>query len=259
MLIDSIERFEWTDKSIPYNRAIEIATGKRMAGQMDEFLHARISAINEELGEILQLTENLGKEAENLSNILGEIAYFERLDTLLNYAKTRLSGPELDDTIRKLSGIGKKYRGCDPYEEKQKVADRKESIIAELDHLSVKVDRLSEERERCKQSIREHQLVLGVTGKPRDNAIFSNPNLALAIHNKIADSQIVLIIPSVNSAYRQWIEYEYQEAFVLGKPCYGLISNKTVEELPADLKKYGVMPLPWSKEDISGIFKSLTP
>jgi hypothetical protein len=83
------------------------------------------------------------------------------------------------------------------------------------------------------------------------------PNLALAIHSRIASADAVLVIVYPNSAYRAWLEFEYQAAFALGKPLIGLLRDDITDRLPPDLRRFGMLPVPWSRHEICDILDEI--
>jgi hypothetical protein len=100
-------------------------------------------------------------------------------------------------------------------------------------------------------------LRLGKEADDRGFLLSRFPNLSLAIHNRIASADAVLVIVYPDSAYRAWLEFEYQTAFALGKPLIGLLREDVTDRLPPDLRQFGMLPVPWNRHEICNILEEI--
>jgi hypothetical protein len=128
--------------------------------------------------------------------------------------------------------------------------------------LEVDAERLERESKGVDRSLRELQSGLMVHGflkesDPREHLFSTSPNLALAIHNRIASAEAVLVIVYPNSAYRHRLEFEYQTAFALRKPFFGLIRVDITDRLPADLTRFGMRPVRWNRREICEVLEEI--
>jgi hypothetical protein len=112
--------------------------------------------------------------------------------------------------------------------------------------IRTEIDRLKAEADSCRRWIRDLSgSYLNDMGKQRDRVMEMYPNLALAIRNRIAIAHVVFVIVSPHTSYRPWTEFEYQEAFVLRKPTFGMLLPG-LAEMPPDLQRFGIMTCAWN-------------
>jgi hypothetical protein len=115
--------------------------------------------------------------------------------------------------------------------------------------------RLAREQEAIDDSLRESEdllrgVHLGKDSDPRREFLYRAPNLAVAIHNRVAEASAVLVIVYPYSAYRTCIEFEYHCAFVLGVPILAIARKDLTDRIPPDLIRYGALRVNWDASEI---------
>jgi hypothetical protein len=259
VLLDSITNLVWDNVSVTEDKAIQIATGDNEAPQKIQLLCERRDAIHLSLqnvdGELRQLSEDIVQVRKN---------YFEMEEhknpvSDLSYAKFLRE--------RRKAELDLKYRGidvaaaiCDAERDIQRLTD----LIARLQgkqHLlqleSVRCEKSLHRLEDCLRDIDDSARLFGKHGDPRQYLLQNSSNLALAIHNRIASAQAVLVIVYPDSEYRTWIEFEYQTAFALGKPLIGILRDDITDSLPPDLSRLGMLPVRWDRQAIQAALEPI--
>lgn len=101
---------------------------------------------------------------------------------------------------------------------------------------------------------------------PKEKPLFpqgtplTNKKIAEAITNKIAPSQITIVISGMYVAYKDWIKYEINESVRMGKPILAIIpwGNKNIPKAISD-----VVPIEnivgWNTNSIVSAIRRLVP
>ncbi len=92
-------------------------------------------------------------------------------------------------------------------------------------------------------SVPEHDPVLD------PNSAYGKTTLKGKLDNQIRPVNCVLIISGMYASYSEWIEYEIDKAFSLGKPIIGLIP-RGAERTPSYVQKYAKTMVGWSTSSI---------
>jgi hypothetical protein len=265
-ILNSITELVWENVSITQGKAIEIATGEKEAPQRQQFLLERSNAVSSSLSkiyaELRQLREDLAEIRKNYSNM----EEYKYIDIRIKRAFEKIAEPSFVTTIKSLqkqkSEGNFKYRGVDVDAAILNAEREIQRLTDSTGPLEVDAERLERESKGVDRSLRELQNGLMVHGflkesDPRKHLFSTSPNLALAIHNRIASSEAVFVIAYPNSAYRTWLEFEYQTAFALRKPFFGLIRDDITDRLPADLSQFGMRPVRWNHPEICEVLEEI--
>jgi len=250
-VLNTLPAFRWQNLSIPHETAFTIATGVDGSPQRRQLLVNRLDDIEQRSKQIDASLVRQKKRLGELRYEEQELAKYFQIDRLMTEARDAILDPGFTEKIRSLEKLQAKY---DPDAATIAQRNNRENIqylkesIAKLDSEG---QQLISEAEWCTNSLNNLQsLKLGITGKQMDNVIAKFPNLALAIHNRIAAADAVIVIVLPNSAYLQWIEFEYQQAFVLRKPTIGVLHPQVAKSLPPDLRRYAIRPIEWCPDSI---------
>jgi hypothetical protein len=99
---------------------------------------------------------------------------------------------------------------------------------------------------------------LRIRGKTCEDVLAACPNLGLAIRNRVADADVVLVLAFQMIGFQPWLEYEYQWAFLLRKPILGIVPGDKAQGLPPDLQSYGAIRVDWEAQSlVAGIQAAL--
>lgn len=248
----------WCDRSIGRDNAVSIATGEMEVPQRRELLAQRLDAIVARTEEIdatavwhrARLTD-AGHEQE-------ELAACRTIDKLLAAERDRILDPGYDERVRRLERLQRKYGGVDVDAALRAGIERIQEMESTLAQLRAEMERLVREARACRSSFERLDVVtLGTTGKSRDRVLERFPNLALAIRNRIAGSDVVMVVVTPHSAFREWLEFEYQEAFVLRRSTICLLHPGLAVTVPPDLRGYGFECVPWDPAQILDAVRSV--
>jgi hypothetical protein len=258
-LITSLLGDRWRDLSISKDNAFAIATGGELEKeQKRQLLNARIKDINDRLKIIKEEHFHIGGLLANLRYEVEEIRDYQQLDLLFARARERILENDFVSTIKRLEKLENRYSKIDVNELLQVKNDKITEIAPYLYDLERDESWLRRELLDCEESLETMNVFFGSRGKQRDNVIKKHPNLAIAIRNQLAIADAVLVIVYPYSSYREWLEFEYQEAFVLKKTIFGLLDGDRCTKIPPDLARFGIKPIKWSSDEISFMLKSIS-
>ncbi|WDP88702.1 MAG: TIR domain-containing protein [Desulfobacter sp.] len=257
-MLNSIIDFNWVNLSISKDQAISVATGEEAIPQRIEFLNNRSAEITKLKYKFSNKLKHLKARRANLKIKEMEIIQYEQIDLLIAEERERILNPGFVAKIKSLEKIKSRIEGLNLQREKKRNQSGLFQLDVEINKVEKRVAKLKDEREDINQCLNNiTHIRIGNTGKTRDDVIKKFPNLALAIRNQLAQADLVLIVVQSNSSYQQWIEYEYQEAFVLRKPIIGLLHPDLMENIPPDLKRYGVIPIEWDQHKLAQVLREI--
>lgn len=255
-LLNGIRDLKWDNLSISRNDAIEIAIGPEAKPQRQRFLFERLGEIAIRSNEIRLAIERLFKSLEETIAAADEIQRYLNLNNQLAEIHSNIMQPNFAAKIRQLDRLRNKYEEKDIFAEQNKIAKRISAIEADIDKLNQENQRLVREANSSQAAPDDiNAIILGKTGKNRDNVTMLFPNLAIALRNRIAASDIVLLIALPDMAFHCWMEFEYQEAFIRRKPVLALLHQRLTSILPADLRRYSIEPIAWDQISVESALK----
>jgi len=255
-LLESGLGSSWNNLSISCDNAVTIATGYEQIPQRIKFLRDSLEELESQKQSILDNRLVVFSNFENQKNIDNELRKCEIIDSLIAQEWEQILNPNFSEKIKYLEKIKLKSKKFDIGIEKEKSSQLLLEFQNNFIKIDLKIEKLDREINKIKGAIDEVKIdILASTGKRRDDVMVKFPNLALAIRNKLLKSHVVLVVVETSSAFRSWIEYEYQESFLLKKPIFGVLHPQLAGQIPPDLKHYNVVPVNWEKEQIVNIVK----
>lgn len=256
-LIDRSLDGGWENNSIPEDRAIALATGgESELTQRRELIEASHAAACSRLKIVDNALRQLESSLEELKRQRPEL--LSLLDAPWNLEAARIALFDSDQKPRI-----KLYQERVEQGKKRDIpgeVNRLNSEIAKL-HLTVQKKRnrsleLNIDIGRYQASIdRKDFVLLEKRDLQRDQIARKFPNLANAIHQRIAISDVVFILFEKNTPFRVWMEFEYQDAYVQRKPMYAVIHPDGPKIVPADIRSFGVGSIEWSEQKVSNTIR----
>jgi hypothetical protein len=234
----------WHNLSISETDAVEIEAGEPARQQIANLIADRLLAVanwNAEVGSELKRTK---RRLSTSQQLISDLKNFSRIDELETALRERILDPDFVQALRHLARLRKQYAGCATELELRRARADEAFLAEEITRLEIKAEWLREEAKKYERML-THGLHHEKTGKARDSLFRDHPNLALAISNRVAAADVVLVLADFDSPFRRWIEFEYQESFVLRKPILAVLHPRLTNHVPPDLRYFGVEEVEW--------------
>ena len=239
----------WDNVSITQNTAIAIVSKEHEIPQRRHLILTELEHI-EKLQRIQtdRLLALRNEHAWSLHEAAGIKDYLRR-ESIRAELFEQILDPGYAAKTARLERLERKYCDRDVEGEAERLARRIQELAGAVREAENLVQRLERENRLQLQLLAKLDNILEpliYLGKGRiDYLLEKFGALALSIRARLSRSHVMVIIAETDSAYRQWIEFEYQAAFDLGIPTLAVVSEG--EQLSPDLRGYGIASTSWSE------------
>jgi hypothetical protein len=191
----------WENYSITRDNAFSIATDVDAAPQRRQLLLDRLEGIVTRLNAIAPAIAETRERIAEVRHRQRELVTYREIKNQFLEARERILESTYLERMRYLERVQRQYADIDVPATENLLETQIQDWELIIRGLNVESERLAQEARFCRVSLANIDHVqLGESGKARDGAISSYPNLALAIRNKIALADVVLIIVMPYSA-----------------------------------------------------------
>lgn len=248
----------WQNTSIPENEAIYISSDlTEQLEQTREHVVRCKDHVEARKDDLLPMHDALLAQINALKIRRHNFEKLRGAENALAEANKAFHDPKQNERVAVYSDQVRHYKKLCAEDDIRELEGKISALHEQLQPIRSKIESFDVEISRYSGALMRKTAALVDIGKPRrDRIVERYPALTAAIHERIRRSDYILIIFAQNTAYRQWMEFEYMESFLLRKPLYALVHPDGPTELPPDLRGFAIRPLPWDSEVVR---QKLTP
>lgn len=236
----------WTNVSIARDMAIGIEAEEYEQHQRRSIVLSDLERIEQQLRDQRSLLVGLRAKYALTRHEAAELNDYMRREALRAELYEQILDPNYVAKITNLEKLEKKYGARDVSIDSVRLDRSKKELADAVYKAEGRLQELEEEKWRQKRLLANLRNILEplVTHKGHVDGLTERyGTLALAIRSRIRQSDMVIVIAEDDTAYRQWLEFEYKLAFALRISTLAVVNDD--EQLSPDLRRYGISAVSW--------------